>query len=262
MRELRQDLKEKLLPDVTKGKCKLLPDVTKDKYKLLSDITKDKYKLLPNVTKAKYELMSDFNKVRREFESEIAEDLKESWEVLEVVRRLEERVERMESIGKKEERLLQEKVSKAPVMQDMRKYQEDVCRVKAGLQDNLDMLCRERAGLAAQLREKRVLEARHIRLAERSQAISELDTLLGENKELRKQLKEAEVQVAGGKKKLKEYGKVLRNGIKTLVMAREGLGLVVQEKEMLRRKLDEKLVEEGRERGDKGRRNQMLAKRE
>ena len=78
--------------------------------------------------------------------------------MLDKLRRLEERVVRMESSGKtKEERLLQEKVaaSKEPVKQDLRKEQEeaqleDVCRVKAVLQEPRNMMCREWAVLAAQ----------------------------------------------------------------------------------------------------------------
>ena len=53
VRKLRQDLKEKMLPDITKGKCELLLDVTKGKCKLLPDITKGKCKLLPDIIKGK-----------------------------------------------------------------------------------------------------------------------------------------------------------------------------------------------------------------
>ena len=38
-------------------------------------------------------------------------------------------------------------------------------------------------------------------------------------------------------------------------------GRVVHEKEVMKGKLDEKLMEQGREKGDKGRRNRLLAKK-
>ena len=128
----------------------------------------------------------------------------------------------MELSGKtKEEGLLQEKVaaSKEVVEPDLTKEQEeaqleDVGKVKAGLQEWLNRMCRERAGLAAHWRQQ--MEERM--LAERSQATGELDNLLGENHGLRKRLQEAEVQVAGtagARRILRSRGRCYR--IETLV---------------------------------------------
>ena len=55
---------------------------------------------------------------------------------------------------------------------------------------------------------------------------------------------------------------MLQDGIETLVMAREELGQVIQEKEVLKTRLDEKLWELGKRGGDKGRRSYLLAKRD